>query len=312
MTEPDHTREARQPKFALAKTAWRILGMLLSVLAFAYLAYALTLSGASVAAYLTSSKSIVFILLGGVFYGITLQFVGAGWWLVLVSLGDRTLCLRTALSIFGRTQIYKYLPTNILHMAGRIGEARTHGVSTAILIIAQLVELLLLASAAALVSGAFGWQLIKEQDHQLHISLGTILSATALIGAIGVFGARWARRLKPISRIQLSRSHVAMALLCYSIFFLMNGVLLKFLSIAFDGLNISVFHLMGLGAASWLIGFIVPGAPGGLGVREAAMIAALSKLGVNEPAALALALSHRLSTILGDGIVAIFFQLRRR
>ncbi|MGL3606258.1 lysylphosphatidylglycerol synthase domain-containing protein [Rhizobium sp. G187] len=312
MTETDRRQDAKQTKLTLAKTAWRIVSILLTALAFAYIAYALVLSGASVAAYFTSSKLIFSILLGGFLYALTLQFVGAGWWQVLVSLGDRALDLNTALAIFGRTQIYKYLPTNVFHMAGRIAEARLHGVSTTILIIAQFVEFFLLASAAALVSGAFGWHLIKEQGHQLNISPMTIFWATALIGVVGVVAVRWARHRNPINKIRLSQANGSLALLCYSLFFVLNGVLLKILSVAVNGLDISVIQLMGIGAAAWLIGFIVPGAPGGLGVREAAMIAALSKLGVNEPAALALALSHRLSTVLGDAVVAVVFLFRER
>lgn len=312
MTETDKRPDAKQAKLALAKSAWRILGILLTALAFAYITYALMLSGASVAAYFTSAELIFFILLGGFLYGLTLQFVGMGWWQVLVSLGNRTLDLDTALAIFGRTQIYKYLPTNVLHMAGRIAEARLHGVSTTILIIAQFVEFFLLASAAALVSGAFGWQLIKEQGHLSSISPTTIFWAITLIGVLCVAGMRWARHRYPISKIRLSQANGALALLCYSLFFLLNGALLKLLSVAVHGLDISVIQLMGIGAAAWLIGFIVPGAPGGLGVREAAMIAALTKLGVNEPAALTLALSHRISTILGDGAVALVFLSFKR
>lgn len=312
MTETDNRQDAKQTKLALAKTAWRILGILVTALAFAYIAYALVLSGASVAAYFTSSKLIFFILLGGFLYGLTLQFVGAGWWQVLVSLGDRTLDLNTALAIVGRTQIYKYLPTNLLHMAGRIAEARIRGTSTTSLIIAQVFEFFLLASAAALVSGAFGWHLIKEQAHQLPLSPIDILCVTTLLGVFGVVAMRWARHGKPIGEIRLSPTNCVLALLCYCVFFLLNGVLLKTLSLAVDGLAISVLQLVGIGAAAWLIGFIVPGAPGGLGVREAAMIAALSKLGVSEPAALTLALSHRISTILGDGAVAVFFLSFRR
>lgn len=313
MTETNNTaRQADQAKSRLAKTIWRMLGILLSAVAFVYIAYALFVSGASIASLLSSPALILIILLGGLFYGLTLQFVGAGWWQTLISLGDRTLDLPSALSIFGRTQIFKYLPTNILHMAGRISEASMRGVPTTTLFVAQLLELLLLASAAALVSSAFGLRMINQQAHQLPISLLTILCMVALIGAMGVTALKLARHRSPFSEIQISKTNVTLALLSYSCFFVLNGVLLKLLSFTVGGLDINVVQLIGIGAMAWLVGFVVPGAPGGLGVREAAMAASLGALGVPGPAALALAISHRISTILGDCLVAVFFLSFRK
>jgi len=54
---------------------------------------------------------------------------------------------------------------------------------------------------------------------------------------------------------------------------------------------------------AWLTGFLVPGASGGLGVREAALLLLLTPQ-TGEPAALALALSTRLITTLGDVVFA--------
>lgn len=44
-----------------------------------------------------------------------------------------------------------------------------------------------------------------------------------------------------------------------------------------------VAKLIGIEAAAWLVGFVVPGAPGGLGVREAVLIAGLSAAGLLRP-----------------------------
>lgn len=312
MTEPDAETEAEQAKPSFARTAWRILGIFLSLIAFLYIAYALFVSGASVTDYLLSPLFIASIILGGIFYGIMLQFVGAGWWFILLSLGDRTLSLEVALSIFGRTQVYKYLPTNVLHMAGRIGEARLKGAATPALIIAQILEFALLAAAAALLSGALGWSLIRQYAAPIEISPVTIVSAIVLFSLIGVPALILVRRYKTIRNIRVSAGNIIFSFLCYVLFFLLNGILLKLLGLNIGGIDAGLIALTGIGSTAWLLGFIVPGAPGGLGVREAIMIAALSELGVGEPAALALAISHRLSTVIGDGSVAVYFVILRK
>jgi len=50
---------------------------------------------------------------------------------------------------------------------------------------------------------------------------------------------------------------------------------------------------------SWIVGFVVPGAPGGIGVREAVFLYLVAGT-VAAPTALALALLARLMTTLGD------------
>ena len=61
---------------------------------------------------------------------------------------------------------------------------------------------------------------------------------------------------------------------------------------------------------AWLTGFLVPGASGGLGVREATMLLLLTPQ-IGEPTALALALSTRLITTLGDVLFAGSCRLLR-
>jgi uncharacterized membrane protein YbhN (UPF0104 family) len=65
------------------------------------------------------------------------------------------------------------------------------------------------------------------------------------------------------------------------------------------GYVISVF------AASWLVGFITPGAPGGIGVRETALILGLTPA-AGEPLSVAVALLARIMSLIGD---LLFFSL---
>ena len=53
---------------------------------------------------------------------------------------------------------------------------------------------------------------------------------------------------------------------------------------------------------AWVAGFIIPGAPGGIGVREVVLIFFLSPI-IGEPEGIAVAIALRFVTLLGD----IFF-----
>jgi hypothetical protein len=65
-------------------------------------------------------------------------------------------------------------------------------------------------------------------------------------------------------------------------------------------------------AAAWLGGFVVPGAPAGLGVREAILTAGLELAGYGSTA-LTVAIGYRLITLAGDVIFALVgFALPKR
>ena len=61
-------------------------------------------------------------------------------------------------------------------------------------------------------------------------------------------------------------------------------------------------------ALAWAIGFVVPGAPGGLGVREAMLLTFLSGA-VEDKSVLIAAILFRVATTLGD---ALFFLIARK
>jgi uncharacterized membrane protein YbhN (UPF0104 family) len=61
--------------------------------------------------------------------------------------------------------------------------------------------------------------------------------------------------------------------------------------------------LLAVVTTAWLLGFVVPGAPAGLGIREVVMIAMLEP-SFGEANALLLALLYRITTVGGDAAFA--------
>jgi uncharacterized membrane protein YbhN (UPF0104 family) len=92
---------------------------------------------------------------------------------------------------------------------------------------------------------------------------------------------------------------------CYVVFFIANGLLFIALAESLSDQAGDWSTLIGISAVGWLLGFVIPGAPGGLGVREAVFIAGLTATGVPASLSTAIALGHRLVTLSGDGLVAL-------
>jgi uncharacterized membrane protein YbhN (UPF0104 family) len=120
---------------------------------------------------------------------------------------------------------------------------------------------------------------------------------TAIISVSG-FG----RRLTlPQQRGRALITALLPALCLYEIFLLVAGFLLVATVWYVSGITgeSQTLAIVGTFAVSWVAGLLTPGAPAGVGIREAVMILALKTL-VGEPEAVATALLFRLITTIGD------------
>ena len=92
---------------------------------------------------------------------------------------------------------------------------------------------------------------------------------------------------------------------CFAIYLvnylLMGAILYLLASELFGQAEADFWLLTGIFAVAWIAGFVTPGAPGGLGVREAILVASLGPL-YGEGTAVALALTLRAVTTAGDGL----------
>lgn len=245
-------------------------------------------------------------------YAVILQLAGIVWYRFLVLVDGPSLGLGCALAIFGKTQIYKYLPSNVMHMVGRFALARNAGASNKALAFAQIGELSIIALAAGALAALLAWPALQDAYARYGPDSPKLIAGLAAAGllatAIGaVFFFRF--RMADIGGRALVVS--AEAFLLYALFFLGNGLLIIALSRALNDAG-HMTELIGIGAAAWLIGFVVPGAPGGLGVREAVLIMGLTAAGLPPPSATAVALGNRLVTVLGDCLVALVEVILRK
>lgn len=230
--------------------------------------------------------------LGAVAYACSGLLLSSAWRFLLAGCGH-PLPAAAAHAVYGRTQIAKYLPSNLLHLAGRHLMGRALGITHGRLVRAALFEAVGLALCAGLLA--------------LHLVIGPawLLAPIALAPLIAIAGRR---RSPPLLG---RRAALASAGLCYLAFFAVGGAILWLLVVAAaDAADASgvasaaaFARCLGLYALAWLAGFVAVGAAAGVGVREAVLIAGLTGLtGAAESAAVALAL--RVISTAGD---ALFF-----
>lgn len=287
----------------------RAAGILLMAAAVVFVGLKIRDSFNLLASDFANSRFLGTIVIGMCAYAALTGLIGAAW-VMLVSGANHALGLRDGLIIFGRSQILKYLPSNVLHLAGRYTMARAAGAPHGSLIFSTGAEAALLIMAASTIAVVFALPLFLRY---VVGTFGTHYGPIAILAALGILllGSLWWLRREGMLTHRLGAMTFA-AYCLYLCFFLANGLLLWLLLAAVDsGARHDPFSALGVAAAAWIGGFVVPGAPAGLGIREVILTSGLDMAGYGT-SALAAALGYRIVTFGGDVIVALVSLILRR
>ncbi len=256
-----------------------------------------------------------------------------GWWWLLLGVGVSLLSLvvnglglglvlrwlglrphwSALVAMYLDTNLRKYLPGGIWHLTSRVGLLQAAGApmqqpgGLAPVLAAVVFDPLVAAAAALTLMVLGGWQ----------GGLALLAPASLLL-----LSPRWLQPLllrleqRQARRLQLEPPD-ALTLPAYPLQPLLAQLLFVLLRFAGFGCCVFAFDLQAsLGWSDWLAGFalawtvglVVPGAPGGLGVFEAALLLRFSG-SLPEAALLAVALSYRLMVSLADLLAAALVRL---
>ncbi|MDP3906897.1 hypothetical protein [Novosphingobium sp.] len=193
---------------------------------------------------------------------------------------------RAAAAIYGRGVLMKYLPGSVFQYVSRQFGGASAGLEHRQLAKASVAEIGLHVAASMTV--AAGCLIAVQQP---------LLAGAA---ALGVIAATVTGR-RPLLR----------ALGCQLIAFSGFAAAAAVVGAAVLPAGAALAQFAALFLLAWLAGFVIPVAPGGLGVREAALLA-LAAGTMPAPALLAAVLALRIGSVLGDLGYGLFTQWRSR
>ena len=249
-----------------------------------------------------TAMSLLITGLSAAVYGAALLLVAENWHRMLMIAGGDGLARGPSYRVFTDTQLAKYLPGNVAHVLARHvrlkDDQRTHGM----LFRAFVFETVMIVGMAA-VTAALIWIVFGKPLALTGWGSWASIAAWVVLGcAVVSFAAMMIRKA----------GQSAIALLAGAgliLFFSISGGVFFAICLTFDPQASA--GLAALAIAAWIAGFVVPGAPGGLGPREAALLA-LAAPSLGEPTALAAIALYRVSTMLGDvvcfAIGRLFFR----
>lgn len=243
--------------------------------------------------------------------GVTLlAHIWSAWvWAWIIQIFNQPIDKIWIVSVYLKTNIAKYLPGNVWHFVGRVRAIQSKGASTGIAVMSVILEPLLMAAAALILASFIGMENRIIQWSALFLVL------------VGIHP----RILNPVLRV-LSRSKLGkmddssvqiatatlniypfIPLLGEIVFVVMRGLgFILVLAALLPEASFSYLKIISYFSIAWLMGLVVPGAPGGLGVFEAT---ALTLMTPTLPTAAILGsvavyrLISTLAEILGAGMI---------
>lgn len=254
-------------------------------------------------------------------YVLALAAGALAWHLLLRSSTAPCPPLRRVLGIHLISHAAKYLPGNVGQYVSRAALARQEGMDLGHVLFTLVAE-----TACAVAAGViFAVAMLDPGSRDLFVERlgpGRLIAVVLIAVLAALVAARLAghpalRRLArlPPSAALPATPGPAIWLSCLGLtwlsFTLLGFCALLLLRGFFAPGPAGLPALAGLFAAAWVAGFVTPGAPAGLGVREAVLVAGLAPL-YGPEVALALPLLFRLASVLGDGAGFVAGTLLRR
>ncbi len=241
------------------------------------------------------------VILGGFGYGVVSVSLSIIWQKLLLWSGEPDAPAKLCHAIYGRAQIMKYIPGNIFSIAGRHVLGRQNGFNDSALYWAAALEILGMVFVSALV---FLVGSLFQGNSGLLIGIPLILCALLAPFVLPVLFKAATQRVASLKNYSLPDKSVSSYLRLYLIFLLYlpwfggAALLLWWIIYVYTGGAPHFLVVLGIASGAWLAGYVVPGASGGIGVREALLIVALKPL-IGD-SIIVITILYRIATITAD------------
>lgn len=231
------------------------------------------------------------------------------WHLLLSALGEKH-SLLLSFRIYLISQIGKYIPGNVAHLIGRVSMAKTHGMKSSSVSYTIVFELLMIVLSSTL----FSIVTVLLVDIEGYSPLIPNLLNLVLIGLVCVTVALFIIYFSPrlfsllgkrpfIQPATMVPAKIFLAcFLIYIITFGLFGYSANHIAEEIFGVyGKKILLTSGIFTISFVAGFLTPGSPAGIGVREAALIILLSPI-YGDLCAVGIAAFTRIAQMAGDCI----------
>lgn len=258
-------------------------------------------------AFLYRRDRILWLLALILLYGFHIAVIPYTWFLILQITTDQKLPFLTVQKVSCKSNLLKYVPGNVFQYVGRNEIAVMYDLRHRDVVLSTILDVAANVIGVFAVSAtcyAAGFQ-VGLQSISAHLSwpvaLIVLLCASTAVFVLYQKRELYLTQAKSLcTRANLIRYGIS--IVCYMFSAVYTG--LFYYAILTHVLEVSItgeraFLVVGAYLLSWLLGFLMPGAPSGIGVRETVIVALLAEYVSADPVLLAI-IFYRIVSILGD------------
>lgn len=295
------------------KKIGNIAGKIITILSLIFIVVAIYKLGFDFSSVENVPVFILILIGAGIIICIAMYLMGIAWKLWLDFFSGKKNSFREVVCVYTKANIGKYLPGNVMHYVERNLFAGKLGISQKKIAACSVIEIIGQAGVAVLFGLLFSFQQLKEVLQQLFdekyktvifIAIPVILVIMAAM--ILIFRKKIAPFVKEYANLKFLVTAVK-CLVLYAVVLIVSGLVMVMLYQYMGGTLTSQKVLLIISGyiIAWVLGFVVPGAPGGIGVREFVLTVLLSPA-LGQELTLTLSVIHRLITIVGDFMAYVF------
>lgn len=287
------------------RTVLRVVVWLIVAVILIYFLSAVQKHWSSIADWRPDWTGWVTVIAAMVFYGINLILLAELWHRLINGCQDIPFSRVITYTSYSKTQIAKYLPGNVFQFVGRHIFMTSRGASQRRLAFASVLEIVtLIGSASFLIVLGFVLGFLPQVEPLFDL-LDIRWSVIAVVGGIVVVALVLPARVRALPKLPSARV-LLIGFGLAIVFFLFLGLILVMLVTIVSGH--ATASMITAAILAWLVGYMTPGAPGGIGVRELVMLFLL-RTDIPEADALIAIGLFRLATSIGDFIFFIVGEI---
>lgn len=293
----------------------KAIGVLLTVICLFYLFLLFNKEHVRIAKYLNNANNILVCIAIVIFTGVTVNFIAYVYVKIVRCISKQEFSLELMYKNYLYSNLGKYLPGNFMHYAGRNILGSRLGISHADIALSSVFEVLVSLAGAFLIIITFSkssiFYILSKVQHNFWIY--AIVLSTLLICSLIIYKKR-GNFIKNYLTIFKRKEIFWLAFqstISYYLIFLVGAFTLVWVVsfVSIKDLNNSIIGIIVSSyVVSWFIGFITPGSPGGIGIRETVLLFFLSNF-MQTDVIIASLILHRILNISGDFFAVILGNL---
>lgn len=303
--------EVEKVSKAKFKRGAKYIGNAVTILSVIYIAISVGRMDIDINRLPNKEKVLIWSALGIVITIISLFLLSYSWMQPLQWLGNKKINFLNISSIYLKSNIGKYLPGNVAHYVERNLFAMNIGIRQVYIAISSGLECIIIVVTAIGISVLFSYkELVRVFDSfgilkwiKIGLAAGVVLFVVLSIIFLHIPKVKnILKDIRSTATIKSGFGVLIKMIVCDAIMLYGNGICFSIICWSISGTVIDAkqfMYFINCYILAWVVGYCIPGAPGGIGVRELVIILLVQNT-VNSDLVVLTALIHRIVTILGD------------